>query len=105
MLKKDFSIHYHSISFTAEGYHHDYKVFNTRHFIFGENPPPFSVETRIRKDGIALETAEYFTLSLEGVNSVAKTILEESEPGVFALPEIHIAIEDTDSKLYCCLLV
>ena len=80
------------------GVNEDFVVQDTSHSLFGLNPPPFNVPVTVRVDGIALEPAEGFTLSLDPTNPTATDILAGGIPGLFAIPEISIVIRDLESK-------
>ena len=60
---------------------------------------PFELFTFVRIDGVALETAEDFTLTLEGLNNAGRAILDPTVPGHIVIPTIRVVIEDVDSKL------
>ena len=60
---------------------------------------PFSLTTFIRIDGVALEAAEDFILTLEGRNNAGRAIIAPTIPGQFVVPTIRVVIEDVDSKL------
>ena len=60
---------------------------------------PFELFTFVRIDGVALETAEDFTLTLEGLNNAGRAILDPAVPGHIVIPTIRVVIEDVDSKL------
>ena len=60
---------------------------------------PFELVTFVRIDGVALETSEDFTLTLEGLNNAGRAILDPTVPGHIVIPTIHVVIEDVDSKL------
>ena len=60
---------------------------------------PFELVTFVRIDGVALETAEDFTLTLEGLNNAGRAILDPAVPGLIVIPAIRVVIEDVDSKL------
>ena len=81
-----------------EGVNGDFFVQDTSHALFGVNPPPFNVPITVRVDGIALEPAEGFTLSLQPSNPTATDILAGGIPGLIALPEISVVIRDLEGK-------
>ena len=81
-----------------EGVNGDFFVQDTSHALFGVNPPPFNVPITVRVDGIALESAEGFTLSLDPTNPTAMAILTGGQPGLFVIPEISVVIRDLESK-------
>ena len=81
-----------------EGVNEDFVVQDTSHMLFGVNPDPFDVPVTVRVDGIALESAEGFTLSLDPANPTAMTILAAVTPGLFVIPEISVVIRDLESK-------
>ena len=81
-----------------QGVDEDFVVPVTTHSLFGQNPPPFSVSVIVRLDGIALEPAEEFALSLVPINPTAMAILAEGTPGLIALPEISVVIRDLEGK-------
>ena len=81
-----------------EGVNEDFVVQDTSHNLFGVNPDPFDVPITVRLDGIALEPAEGFTLSLVPVNPTATAILTGEQPGLFVIPEISVVIRDLESK-------
>ena len=81
-----------------EGFNGDFFVQDTSHVLFGVNPPPFNVPITVRLDGIALEPAERFTLSLQPSNPTATNILAGGIPGLFVIPEISVVIRDLESK-------
>ena len=91
-----FSIHF--CFFAAEGVNADFIVPNTTHSLFGVNPSPFNVPVTVRLDGIALEPAEGFTLSLQPTNANAMDILAGRIPGLFVSPEIRVVIQDFKGK-------
>ena len=84
-----------------QGVNEDFVVPDTTHSLFGQNPPPFDVSVTVRLDGIALEPAEEFALSLGPTNPAAMAILAEGIPGLIALPEISVVIRDLESKKCC----
>ena len=86
------SIHF----FAVEGINEDFIVLDTTHLLVGQNPSPLSVPVTVRLDGIALEPAEEFILSLEPTNPAARQILAEG----ITLPEISVVIRDLDGKKY-----
>ena len=81
-----------------EGVNEDFVVQDTSHNLFGVNPDPFDVPVTVRVDGIALESAEGFTLSLDPANPTAMTIFAAVTPGLFVIPEISVVIRDLESK-------
>ena len=81
-----------------EGVNEDFVVQDSTHQLFGANPDPFDVPFTVRLDGIALEPAEGFTLSLDPTNPTATDILTEEQPGLFVIPEISVVIRDLESK-------
>ena len=83
-----------------EGVNADFIVQDTSHLLFESNPSPFNVPVTVRLDGIALETAEGFTLSLDPINPTATNILAGGIPGLFVIPEISVVIQDLESKKY-----
>ena len=60
---------------------------------------PFRLIIVIRMDGVALETAEDFTLTLEGRNTAGRAILNATVPGHFVFLAIRVVIEDAESEL------
>ena len=84
--------------FAVRGVNEDFNVPDTRHSLFGQDPSPFSVSVTVRLDGVALESAEGFVLSLEPTNTNAMNILAERMPGLIARPEISVIIQDLESK-------
>ena len=84
--------------FAVQGVNEDFNIPDTRRSLLGQNPSPFSVSVTVRLDGIALESAEGFVLSLEPTNRNAMNILAEGMPGLIARPEISIIIQDLESK-------
>ena len=92
---------YAYFSFAEEGVNADFLIPDTSHSLFGLNPPPFNVPITVRLDGIALEPAEEFTLSIQPVNPTAVRIFAEGTPGLIALPEISVVIRDLESKKCC----
>ena len=91
-----FSIHFYF--FAVQGVNADFLVQGTSHSLLGVNPDPFNVSVTVRLDGIALEPAEGFTLSLNGINPTATDILAGGIPGLFVIPEISVMIRDLESK-------
>ena len=83
-----------------EGVNADFVVQDTSHLLFGSNPSPFNVPVTVRLDGIALEPAEGFTLSLDPINPTATNILAGGIPGLFVIPEISVVIRDLEGKKY-----
>ena len=81
-----------------EGVNEDFVVQDTTHSLFGVNPDPFNVPVTVRVDGIALEPAEGFTLSLDPTNPTAMAIFAGVQPGLFVIPEISVVIQDLESK-------
>ena len=53
----------------------DFVVPDTTRLLVGQNPPPFSVLVNVQLDGIALEPAKGFALSLGPINPAAMAIL------------------------------
>ena len=84
--------------FAVQGVNADFVVQDTSHSLFGANPDPFDVPITVRLDGIALEPAEGFTLSLDPTNPTATAILAGGQPGLFVIPEISVVIRDLESK-------
>ena len=60
---------------------------------------PFDLTTFVRIDGLALEAAEDFILTLEGRNNAGRAIIVPSLPGQFVDPTIRVVIKDIESKL------
>jgi hypothetical protein len=60
---------------------------------------PFQPIILIRMDGVTLETAEDFTLTLEGRNTAGRAILNAAVPGHFVFSAIRVVIEDAESEL------
>ena len=83
-----------------EGVNADFVVQDTSHSLFGANPSPFNVPITVRVDGIALEPAEGFALSLDPTNPTAMDIFAAVTPGLFVIPEISVVIQDLESKKY-----
>ena len=81
-----------------EGVNEDFVVQDTTHQLFGVNPDPFDVPITVRLDGIALEPAEGFTLSLGPTNPTAMAIFAGVTAGLFVIPEISVVIRDLESK-------
>ena len=81
-----------------EGVNEDFLVPDRTESLFVRNPPPFNVDITLRVDGIALELDEGFTLSLEGDNPLATTILAGETFGMFVSSEIGVVIQDLESK-------
>ena len=93
-----FSIHFYF--FAVEGVNADFIVQDTLHLLlYGPNPSPFDVPITVRVDGIALEPAERFTLSLDPINPTATFILA-GRYGLFVFPEISVVIRNLESKKY-----
>ena len=59
----------------------------TIHSLFGQNPSSFSVPVIVQLDGVALEPAEGFALSLAPTNVNAVDVLAEGMPGLIAHPD------------------
>ena len=76
----------------------DFFVQDTTHALFGANPSPFNVSVAVRVDGVALEPAEGFTLSLDPANPTATRILAGGLLGLFVIPEISVVIRDLEGK-------
>ena len=81
-----------------EGVNEDFVVQDTSHMLFGANPDPFDVPVTVRVDGIALEPAEGFTLSIQPVNPTAMAIFAGGTLGLFVIPDISVVIQDLESK-------
>ena len=82
----------------VSGINGDFFVQDTTHSLFGANPSPFNVPVAVRVDGIALEPAEGFSLSLDPTNPTATAILTGGQPGLFVIPEISVVIQDLEGK-------
>ena len=59
---------------------------------------PFGLTTFVRIDGVALESAEDFTLTVEGRNNAGRAIIDPTLPGQFVSPTIRVVIDDVESK-------
>ena len=81
-----------------EGVNEDFVVQDTTRQLFGANPNPFDVPITVRLDGIALEPAEGFTLSLNPTNPTAMAIFATVTACLFVIPEISVVIRDLESK-------
>ena len=81
-----------------QGVNEDFVVPEAIEELIGANPPPFDVLVTVRVDGIALEPAEGFILSLDPTNALAMDILAAEQPGLFLFPEISVVIRDLESK-------
>ena len=61
--------------FAVQGINEDFVVPDTTRLLVVQNPPPFSVLVNVQLDGIALEPAKGFALSLGPINPAAMGIL------------------------------